>query len=168
MSNTKKLCHLAVLTALYVVLSSFLRFYIGIGHIQVDLGYIAFAVALCEFGIAGTVVGVVGCAIGSILFSNYGLSPSWVVTNAIIGFGCGMILPKTERFWVKVLVIVDYTAIGMIVIKTLMDCYLYAIPLAVKLPKSIAAFAMDTLVMCFGLMLHEILIKRKVLYEPNN
>ena len=52
MNKTKKICYLAVLTALYVVMSAFLKFYVGVGHIQVDLGYIAFAVAICEFGVS--------------------------------------------------------------------------------------------------------------------
>lgn len=45
-SSTQKICMLGMLTALYVVLSAFLKINI-VGNITIDLGYLAFAVALC-------------------------------------------------------------------------------------------------------------------------
>jgi len=160
MRKTKKICYLAVLTALYVVMSAFLKFYVGVGHIQVDLGYIAFAVALCEFGVAGASVGVIGCALESMLFTAYGFSISWVFSNAIIGIGCGLIFEKTDKLWIRTLTIVLFTAIGMLIMKTSIECYLYSIPFAVKFPKSVAAFVVDSVVMIAGLVFHKILRAR--------
>ena len=160
MSKTKKICYLAVLTALYVVMSAFLKFYVGVGHIQVDLGYIAFAVALCEFGVAGAAVGVIGCALESMLFTAYGFSISWVVANAVIGIGCGLIFDKIDKFWIRALAIVMYTAIGMLLMKTSIECYLYSIPFAVKFTKSVAAFVVDSVVMIAGLAFHKVLRER--------
>lgn len=160
MSKTKKICYLAVLTALYVVMSAFLKFYVGVGHIQVDLGYIAFTVALCEFGVAGAAVGVIGCALESMLFTSYGFSISWVVANAVIGIGCGLIFDKIDKFWIRALAIVMYTAIGMLLMKTSIECYLYSIPFAVKFPKSVAAFVVDSVVMITGLAFHKVLRER--------
>lgn len=160
MNKTKKICYLAVLTALYVVMSAFLKFYVGVGHIQVDLGYIAFAVAICEFGVSGAAVGVIGCALESMLFTAYGFSISWVVANAVIGIGCGLVFEKIDKFWIRALAIVMYTAIGMLLMKTSIECYLYSIPFAVKFPKSFAAFVVDSIVMIVGLAFNKVLRER--------
>lgn len=157
MNTPKKICYIAMLTALYVVMSAFLKFYIGVGHIQVDLGYIAFSVALCMFGVYGAVVGVVGCAIESMLFTAYGFSISWVVANAIIGVGCGLLFSKIKPFWGKAMVTVFFCAVGLLLAKTAIECYLYSIPLAVKLPKSVAAFVVDAVVMVLGVVFYNIL-----------
>lgn len=154
MNKTKKLCYLAVLTALYVVLSAFLKINL-IGNIQIDLGYIAFAVALCEFGVWGAVVGVIGCMLESILFSAYGFSVSWAVANLIIGIGCGVVFWKTEKIWWRALSIVLFAALGLLVAKTVIECSLYSIPLLVKIPKNAVAFVVDAVVMVFGLLLHK-------------
>jgi len=154
MRKTKKMCYIAVLTALYVVVGAFLKFPLGLGNIQIDLGYIVYAVALCMFGIAGTFVGTVGCAIESILFSAYGFSIGWVVANLVIGIGCGIVFGKSESFVVRSLAIVAFTALGMLVAKTAIECALYSIPVAVKLPKSVAAFVADSVTMICGLALY--------------
>lgn len=156
MTNIKRVCYLAVLTALYVVLSAFLKINL-IGNIQIDLGYIAFTVALCMFGVYGTIVGVVGCALESILFSAYGFSIGWAVANVIIGVFCGIVFSKTKKTHWRIVAIIVSVAIGMIVAKTAIECYLYSIPLAVKIPKSIVAFGTDVAVMVFGLGLHTII-----------
>lgn len=156
MNNTKKVCYLAVLTAMYVVLSAFLRFNL-IGNIQVDLGYIAFTVALCMFGVYGAIVGVVGCALESLLFSAYGFSIGWAVANVIIGVVCGFVFSKTEKTHWRIVAIIVSVAVGMIVAKTAIECYLYSIPIAVKIPKSIVAFVTDAIVMILGLGFHGII-----------
>lgn len=154
MKNTRKICYLGILTSLYAVMSAFLKFYVGVGHIQIDLGYIAFAFAVCEFGVTGALVGVVGCSLESILFTTYGFSISWAVANAIIGVGCGFVFSKTKIFWIRTLAILVFTAIGMVLSKTMIECALYSIPILVKLPKSIAAFCADSAVMIFGLWIY--------------
>lgn len=156
MKNTKKLCAIAILTAIYVVLSAFLKIPL-IGNIMLDLGYLAFAVAMCEFGVWGAFVGAVGCALESLLFSAYGFSISWLVANLIIGIGCGLIFCRCEKFWVRAIAIVVFSAVGLLGAKTAIECYLYSIPLLVKLPKNATAFAVDTVVMLFGLGLHQYL-----------
>ena len=157
---TKKICYLAVLTALYVVLSAFLKINL-IGNIQIDLGYIAFAVALCAFGPCGTVVGVIGCSLESLLFSAYGFSISWAVANYIIGIACGFLFLQVKNIWARVANIVLSCAMGLLAAKTFIECQLYNIPLAVKFPKNAVAFAVDTAVMICGLFLWRIIEKRR-------
>ena len=163
MNKTKKhlikLCILAMLTALYVVMSAFLKINF-IGNIMLDLGYIIFVIALCEFKIAGAVVGVLGCTLESILFSAYGFSISWMVANLIIGVICGLIFYKTDKLWIRILTVIGACAIGLLVAKTGIECLLYSIPLAVKLPKNAVAFAIDTTTMIIGLIIYQPISKR--------
>lgn len=160
MANTKKICYLAVLTALYVVLSAFLKINI-IGNIQPDFGYLASAVALCAFGTWGTVVGVIGCSLESLLFSAYGFSISWAVANLIIGLICGFAFSKYKSFWIREAFTVFACFIGVLFAKTAIECYLYAIPIAVKIPKNAVAFAIDSAVMICGLLLSRRISKGK-------
>ena len=158
-NTTLTVVTLAVLTALYVVLSAFLKINI-IGDIQLDLGYLAFAVALCMFGIKGAVVGIIGCALESLLFSAYGFSTSWTVANAIIGIGCGLVFMKTENYIWRLISIILFCTIGLLGAKTGIECVLYHIPLGVKIVKNAVAFGIDTIVMIFGLSLYRLIYKR--------
>lgn len=155
MTKTKKICYLAVLTALYVVLSAFLKVTI-IGNIQPDFGYLAFTVALCMFGVSGAVVGVLGCSLESLLFSAYGFSLSWAMANLIIGLGCGIVFSRSKSFWVRIIAIVLFCLIGLLGAKTAIECVMYQIPLVVKLPKNMVAFGMDAIMMIFGLGLNRL------------
>ena len=149
-----------MLTALYVVLSAFLKFTL-FSNIMVDLGYIAFAVALCMFGMWGTVVGVLGCALESILFSAYGFSISWCMANLVIGLMLGANYPTIKHAWVKYVLTVVAVAVGMLLVKTGIECAMYGIPLAVKLPKNLVAFGVDAVTMILGLGFYQ-LIKNKI------
>lgn len=157
--NTKKVVTLGMMTALYVVFSAFLKFTL-FSNIMVDLGYIVFTVALCMFGLWGTVVGVIGCALESILFTAYGFSISWCMANLAIGLICGSVLYRNKYTWAKAFMIVVGVAVGMIVVKTAIECYLYAIPLVVKIPKNAVAFVADAVTMLFGLAFYQIAEKR--------
>ena len=134
--RTSTIVYLSVLTALYVVLSAFLKIPLGVGNIMLDLGYIAFTVALGYYNLWGTVVGVLGCTLESMLFSAYGFSISWAVANLIIGLGCGIVFRKTEKQWVRIASIVIFSALGLLGAKTIIECALYDIPLLVKIPKN--------------------------------
>ena len=153
MSKTKKLCYLGMLTALYVVLSAFLKVTF-IGNIQLDLGYIAYAVALYMFGWAGIVVGVVGCSLESILFSAYGFSVSWAAANLVIGvlFVPIIVLNKEIR-WPRVieaLAIIGCVSIAMVWVKTPIECWLYGIPFKIKMAKNFVAAFADGITMILG------------------
>lgn len=153
MSKTKKLTLLGILTALYVVLSFCMKFTV-IGNIQIDLGYIVFAIALCYFGSVGFIVGAFGCAIESILLSAYGFSPSWFVANIVIGLGCGFVYKKTKKFWIRALFTVLFVLIGVGIYKTAIECILYNIPWEVKIVKNLVATTIDSVAMIIGLLLY--------------
>jgi len=152
--NTKNIAILGMLTALYVVLSAFLKFTL-VGNIMVDLGYIAFTFALCMFGPAGIIVGVLGCTLESILFSAYGFSISWCLANLTIGLICAWLLKNDMNIYAKCLIVVVAVAVGMLGVKTAVECLLYNIPLVVKLPKNAVAFAVDAVTMMIGLFFYQ-------------
>lgn len=147
----KTISGVAILTALYCVLSALMKIPF-IGAISLDLGYIALAVGCAMFGMWGAFIGAVGCAIESILFSPYGFSISWFVANFIIGLGCGYVFKKTDSIWKRVLAIIVFVGIGMLGVKTAIECYLYQIPFAVKIVKNLVAFGVDSITMFIGLL----------------
>lgn len=159
MKTTYKVAIIGMLTALYVVLSAFLKFSV-FGNIMIDLGYIAFAVALCLFGPVGTVVGVIGCMLESLLFSAYGLSVSWMAANLVIGLICGFAFTKIDNVWTRVVIGIVSVSIGMLGVKTIIECSLYSIPLAVKIPKNAVAFAVDSVTLTAGILFSNILKKK--------
>ena len=146
----KKLAGIALLTASYCVLSSMMKIPF-IGAISLDLGYIVLTLACSIFGPWGAFVGAVGCGLESILFSPYGFSVSWFMANLIIGLGCGYVFSRTEVIWKRIFAIIIFVAIGMLSIKTGIECYLYNIPFAVKIVKNAVAFLIDSIVMIIGL-----------------
>ena len=161
--TTKKLCILAMLTAMYVVLSAFLKFTL-FSNVMMDLGYIVFTVALCIYGPWGTVVGVLGCALESILFTAYGFSISWCAANLAIGLICGFAFKISRSELEKHLIILCAVAVGILVVKTAIECPLYGIPVEVKIPKNAVAFAADTVTMMLGLWVWKLIQKPVGIY----
>lgn len=156
-NKTHKMVYIAMLTALYVVLSAMMKIPF-IGNISLDLGYIVFAVACLQFGFPGIVVGVLGCTLESILFSAYGFSISWAVGNLIVGlvFCC---FRKSSSIIVKMLGAVAGCVLGIIFAKTGIECYLYSIPFEVKIVKNAVACAIDSITMIFGIVFSKALDK---------
>jgi len=132
-----------------------MRIPLGIGHISVDLGYVALVVYAYNAGsIPAAIVGGCSAAIMSILTGWF--SFEWVLANISVGLICGHFYDRsnTKRatLWNVVLTVLA-VAIGMLVIKTAVSCWLWSIPVLVKLPKSIAAWVTDSIVMCAGIPL---------------
>lgn len=148
--RTRQITGIAILTALYCVLSAMMKIPF-IGAISLDLGYVALTISCALFGPWAAFVGAVGCGLESIIFSPYGFSIGWFVANLIIGLGCGIVFTKTKNIWIRIAAIVGFVAIGMLGAKTGIECYLYHIPFAVKIVKSLVAFIADTITMIVGL-----------------
>lgn len=150
--KTKRLTTLAILTALYVALSATMKIPF-IGDISLDLGYIAFVVALMLFDYKGIIVGVIGCALESILFSAYGFSISWAVGNLIVGLIFAFGIKHSDY---KISTYMGLAILGCLcgigITKTYIECNLYNIPLAIKMPKNLVAAAVDTLTMWIGVL----------------
>ena len=153
MNNTKKITMLAMGIALYVVLAATVKIPL-IGHIQTDLGYVAFGAFCVLFGWIGAVVGVFGCLIESLLFSGW-IPVGWMLGQVAIGVLCGICYKKTQNRVIRLLVTILAVFIGVAVIKTAIECALYSIPVQIKFTKNCVAFVADTIPMILGLVIGE-------------
>ena len=150
--NTMWICQIALGIALYVVVSMVLKIPIGIGHISLDLGYIVLAVCCMRFGmLGGAIVGGAGCTVVSLLSSGW-FPLGWMLGNVLIGIICGKAYQKNESLCGTNIAITSVAVLlGVGVVKTAVECLLFSIPLAVKIPKNMVAAVMDTIVMSIGL-----------------
>ena len=153
MSVTKKVAYLGIGIALYVVLGCVMNIpLLANSHLQTDLGYIAFGVYCCIFGWLGVFVGAIGCVIESMLISGW-FPVGWLFGQIFIGIACGIIYKRESNKVVHIIVTVLSVFIGIAVIKTVIECALFGIPLEVKFAKNFVAFIADTIPMIVGLFL---------------
>lgn len=153
MSKTRKICYAAIGAALYFVASCSLKIPL-FGHIAVDCGYIVLMV-MCvlseKIGIMPAVVcGALGCALESMLMSPLGFSIGWFVMNIIVAAGVAWACKSSgNNVWAVIVAIPVCVFVGVMA-KTGIECALYSIPIAVKMPKSLVAFAIDSVAMLIG------------------
>ena len=156
MSKTKYITTTAIGIALYVALSMTAKIPL-IGHISLDLGYIVLAVYCYHFGaVSGAIVGAVGCMFVSLIMTGM-LPIGWMVGNAVIGYSCGVEF-KTYKVRLRessanCLFCFVMCTLGIFIFKTVIECFLYSIPFAVKIPKNAVAALIDAFVMCIGVLI---------------
>lgn len=151
MKTNRKIAYLGILTALYVILGAFMKIPV-VGNIFPDFGYIAFAIAILMFGYAGIPVGVIGCALESLLFSTYGFSISWVIGNLLVGLIFAYWCKKEDNFG-KMVGAGLACIVGIALAKTGIECWLYQIPVLIKMERNFTACIMDMLMMWAGIVI---------------
>lgn len=152
--KTKDICLIGVLLALGIVLSSFLQFRL-IGDIKVDLSYLVIVIICYLYGgLIGSISAALIALLESTLFGAYGISISWTCANLVIGAIIGTVLHLNYKLKVKPVIditaIIIGCAIGLLLVKTLIECKLYNIPFAVKIIKNAVAFGVDCGCMIVG------------------
>lgn len=154
MKNTTKITLTAVGIAMYVVLSMIAKIPV-IAHISLDLGYIVLAVYCYHMGaVSGMIVGGAGCVLVSLLTTGW-FPPGWFAGNLLIGLMCGVFYHRRDgvvETMVNISITIAAVVIGILGIKTVIECALYGIPYAVKLPKNGVACVMDAAVMIAGVL----------------
>lgn len=170
MKNTKLISITAVFIALYFVLSTLIKIPVT-GHITLDLGYIALTVGAVYLGaVPAMLIGSIGALLESALLTMRGVSPGWILMNAIVGYLTGSVLHKyadrgTKKLLISACIVVPLSMLLGVTVKTLIDCALYDIPILAKIPSSTAAWITDSIVMLvFGLPLSMALKKRIKLF----
>lgn len=163
MSRTKNICLTALGVALYVCVSMLIKIPV-VGHISLDLGYIVLAVYCYIYGgIAGAIVGACGCFLVSLIATGW-IAVGWPLGNLLIGALCGVTYKQVKgKRWaipISIAVTVVTVFIGVGVIKTVVECALYSLPVAVKFAKNLVAFAMDAAVMSAGFFVAQIVERR--------
>ena len=152
MKKTKKIASTAIFIALYFILSAIIKIPVA-GHIALDLGYIALTVSAVYLGGISTMcVGGIAVLLESALMSQKGVSPGWIVMNIIVGYICGTFMHKaaekgTKKLIITSVIVVPSSMLLGVAAKTLIDCLIYNLTLAAKLPTSFAAWALDSVVM---------------------
>ena len=145
----KKIALIAVLIALSVVLSTWLKIPL-ISDIKLDLSYIVLTVAVAYCGMGGSMlIGGLSAFLGSLLFSAYGISISWILSNIVIAIIASLFY-KSGKNLLFVIGIIVACAVGLLGVKTLIECVLYHIPLGVKIAKNAVAFLSDCACMLLG------------------
>lgn len=157
--NTRKLCLTAIGVALYVALSMMVKIPLFTGHLALDLGYVVLAVYAYQMGaVSAAIVGGAGCCLVSMLSSGW-FPPGWILGNIFIGLVVGFFAQGKSPV-PALIAAVPSTFIGIGIIKTAVECWLYAIPWEVKFAKNMVAFVADAIVLLFGCILAVILQAR--------
>ena len=164
MIKIKKICFTALGIALYVCVSMLLKIPVGIGHLSLDLGYVVLAVYCYIYGgISGAIVGACGCFTVSLITTSW-ISVEWTMGNFLIGIICGVVYNKVKdkKFDILISTIVTVVAvfIGVGIIKTVVECAIYSLPLSIKFAKNCVAFVMDAAVMSIGIVFAKQFLKR--------
>jgi len=160
MKTTKKVVYFGIGIALYAVLGMSVNIPL-IGHIQTDLGYIAYGVFLYLFGVPAFITGTIGCIIESMIVSGW-FPTGWMIGQIVIGLICGFIYKKTNNKLFHVLATIIAVFIGVGLIKTVIECYLYTIPFPIKFVRNFIAFLSDVVPMIVGLFIGYGLKKRNI------
>lgn len=151
MSKAKNITLTAAGIALYVVISMFIKVPM-IGHISLDLGYIVLAFYCMMFGpVSAAIVGSCGCFLVSLIASGW-IAIGWPLGNLLIGAVCA-IFYKPDKPIRNMVITVLMVFIGVLGIKTIVECPLYSIPVLVKLPKNLVAAIADSITMVVGALL---------------
>lgn len=154
--------------ALFVVLTMILQVPVFENY-YLCLGYVVMMVYCYKFGPAsGAIVGTLGVVLYCIVISGLRGMPGWAIGNLAIGIVCGIAfikIKKIESAWVRrglmALVIIVMTAAGILVLKSLTECLLYAQPMVVRIAKNSYAFVADVVVMLLSIPVCEVLDKVK-------
>lgn len=155
----KTIAYTALGIALYVTLSMMLKIPFAVGHLALDLGYIVLAVYAYRFGaIPAAIVGGCGCCFVSLLSSGW-FPIGWILGNIAIGLIIGLFAHHGHPVMAGISA-VPATFVGIGIIKTAIECALFAIPWEVKFAKNMVAFAADAIVLVFGCIFATILTNR--------
>ena len=155
--TTRKICYTAMGIALFVVFTLALQVPVFENY-YLCLGYIAMAVYIYYYGIiSGTLVGTIGVIIYCMLTGGVRGMPGWIFGNVAIAIGCGLAVRFTGKYknvWLKQLImgvaVILSTAIGILILKSLVEVVLYAIPFMVRVASNLFAYIADVVVLILG------------------
>lgn len=170
--KVKNICLNGMGIALFVVLSMCLRVPVFENY-YLCLGYIVMAIYCFSNTIYGTLVGVLGTIIYCFLINGLRGMPGWAIGNIFIGIALGIAFKSTRNIKNTLLKniiisisIVISCAFGILVVKSLIEMFLYAQPFLLRIANNIYAFVADVVVLILSLPFCSILgPKLKVLFN---
>ena len=166
-NKTMWICHTAIGTALFVALAMCLRVPV-FENFYLCLGYISLVVYAGFWGSSsGALIGGLGVILYCLLTGGVRGMPGWAAGNVLIGvmLGQGMkMISGRKKKWKQVVLLLALMllscALGILGVKSLVECLLYAQPMVVRMVKNFYAFAADTFVMWIAVPIY-LLIRRK-------
>ena len=158
MNKTKQICITGMGIALFVILAMVIRVPVFENY-YLCLGYVAMAVYLYSVGtVSGTIVGTLGTVLYCVLTNGLRGMPGWVLGNLVIGIIVGVTFRyarKIRNNWAHLIVcivaIVIGNILGILIVKSGVECFLYAQPFFVRVAKNIYAFVADAFVLSVSL-----------------
>ena len=157
--------------ALFVVLTMCLQVPIFENY-YLCLGYVVMMVYCYRYGAAsGAIVGTLGVILYCVLTSGLRGMPGWAAGNLLIGLACGAAfirLKSIGNVWLRRILMLALIAVtaaaGILGLKSLTECQLYAQPMTMKKTKNSYAFVADIGMMAVSIPVCE-LLERKRNYE---
>ena len=157
-TTTQRIALLSVGIALFVALSMCLQVPVFENY-YLCLGYVVMAVWCYSFGtLSGTVAGTLGVVLYCLVINGLRGMPGWALGNVVIGVCLGLVFRITKRmksraaaFALDLAAIVAGTALGILGVKSLTECLLYAQPFLVRAGKNVYAFVADVVVLAVSL-----------------
>lgn len=155
--SVKKICINGIGIALFVVMTLCLQVPVFENY-YLCLGYVAMAFYTYYFGTtSGVLVGTLGVFLYCLLTGGLRGMPGWILGNVVIGIICGIttkIAKKYERKYIKEIMMITSviisTAIGILVVKSLVEVALYSLPFMLRVTNNIFAFVADVVVLVLG------------------
>ena len=155
--SVKKICINGIGIALFVVMTLCLQVPVFENY-YLCLGYVAMAFYTYYFGTtSGVLVGTVGVFLYCILTGGLRGMPGWILGNVVIGIICGItakIVKKHDRKYIKEILMITSViisaAIGILVVKSLVEVALYSLPFMLRVTNNIFAFVADVVVLVLG------------------
>lgn len=150
--------------ALFVVLTMCLQMPVFENY-YLCLGYVVMMVYCYKFGsVSGAIVGSFGVILYCMIISGLRGMPGWALGNIVIGIICGVAFRKIKsldsawaRRFLMTAVIIVITAVGILGVKSLTECLLYAQPIGIRIIKNSYAFVADAAVMIASIPVCELL-----------
>ena len=157
-TNVQRLVATAIGIALFVALSVCLQVPVFENY-YLCLGYVAMAVYCYSFGaVSGTIVGVLGVVLYCLLINGLRGMPGWALGNLVIGVVLGLTFGKTKRMEktaiktaINAAAIVLSVTVGIIGLKSLTECLLYAQPFLIRVGKNVYAWVADMFMLLISL-----------------
>lgn len=155
---TRNICVTALGIALFVVLSLCLQVPVFENY-YLCLGYVVLAIYCYSFGVSKSIfVGFLGVILYCLLTSGLRGMPGWSLGNIVIAVATSLactvtskLKSKTIRHILIAVIMVLSTAVGILGVKSVVECLLYSQPFLLRVAKNIYAFAADSLVLVISI-----------------
>lgn len=164
LTTTKQISINGIGIALFVTLAMCLRVPVFENY-YLCLGYVVMAVYCYSIGtLQGTLISTLGVMLYCLLINGLRGMPGWAIGNIamgiIVGLGFGLSKKVKNQFLsyiICILAIVIGTAVGILGIKSCVECVLYAQPFFLRTANNIYAFVADVVVLIASLPICKIL-----------